>query len=253
VPDAPWKSCDDAPLLIWLANDVTIDRLLAFDQTNRVCIGVEREGGSTFRRAVRVALRLALACREDGAGSARNPFRIAPAGKPHSDNSAIQFSVAHCRDAALIAIDRSSSLGVDLEALRSISMPVERQAAIMEAASRHGLLNASAASEGHDGLPLDDQAFLRAWTRIEALAKARGDGLGGILADLGIRAQLAASPGAARPTPAGVLQGFVLHDLSVPAPWIAAVAWLRDESPPVPIPFAHLIDDAMRNWIAQMS
>jgi 4'-phosphopantetheinyl transferase len=89
-------------------------------------------------------------------------------GKPRLAGGELHFSVSHCDEVALIGIS-PVTIGVDIEALR----PVAEADAIAEQVfsprerDRYAML-----------APLDRPlAFLRCWTRKEALVKAVGGGL----------------------------------------------------------------------------
>ena len=85
-------------------------------------------------------------------------------------------SLAHTGYFALIGCTRERMIGVDLEALRVVKMDARRQ----------GIIIAAAMTLTTQPLPVADQArFLRAWTRLEALAKADGRGMGHLLTQIG--------------------------------------------------------------------
>ena len=95
-------------------------------------------------------------------------------GKPYLAGGGLHFNVSHCDDVALFGF-ASSEIGVDIEALR----------------------------------PGECRAFLRRWTRYEALAKAIGVGLS-MSADA---------------LDAACAAGWRLHSFFPLAGFIAAVAW----------------------------
>ncbi len=85
-------------------------------------------------------------------------------------------SLAHTGNLALIAVSRAPRIGVDLEVPRDIYMTPAR---------RH-IIETAAASLSTQPLPPDpDASFLHAWTRLEALAKAEGGGIGRVLTAIG--------------------------------------------------------------------
>ena len=103
-------------------------------------------------------------------------FAVEPGGKPYlerlSDKTPPAFSLSHSHDCIVIAISDSGPIGVDVEKQRAgISMdaiirrffkPVEHEAwEALPPAERHS-------------------AFLRLWTRKEAILKALGLGLSGL-------------------------------------------------------------------------
>lgn len=165
-------------------------------------------GHDAHRRTAHLALRL-LVARSAGPGIAALPFEVSPAGKPFLPAApGLQFSLAHTAGAALLALSDTHAVGVDLEAPRPIRIAPARRAAIEAAAVRAA-----------DGQPLPaetdpERRFLRAWVRLEAVAKCTGEGIGGVLTRLGAR------PGAMAPESSGV----PLLDLT-PAPgFVAAIA-----------------------------
>jgi 4'-phosphopantetheinyl transferase len=81
----------------------------------------------------------------------------------------IRFNVAHADDLALIAFVRGTDVGVDIERRRSV------QDAAALAANYFSLVEALDIA-GLTGSAQSD-AFLRCWTRKEAVTKATGEGL----------------------------------------------------------------------------
>jgi 4'-phosphopantetheinyl transferase len=131
------------------------------------------------RFSAHVALRVLI---ERVAGdSARGKDLARPAGgKPRVQGPAadVAFSLAHAEDWALIGVARGSEIGVDLEAVRSVALaPLRRQRILRAAAalSPMPLIETPA-----------DAAFIQAWVRLEALAKASGEGLARTLTVLGV-------------------------------------------------------------------
>ena len=125
--------------------------------------------------ACRVALRLVL-----GARLAMRPgrlrFRYGPSGKPElgSVPTGIRFNVSHTHGRALIAVASRFDIGVDIEreapvpdwkGLSALVFSDQERRALAEAGDKPG-------------------AFLRVWTRKEAVLKALGIGLSGSPADL---------------------------------------------------------------------
>jgi 4'-phosphopantetheinyl transferase len=106
-------------------------------------------------------------------------FQSGPGGKPelasgedHVVPRPPRFNVTHSDDLALIAISLDRELGADIERERTIS-EADRivESYFTEAEKRQ-----------YDGLdrPAQAAAFLRGWTRKEAILKARGVGLAGL-------------------------------------------------------------------------
>jgi 4'-phosphopantetheinyl transferase len=129
------------------------------------------------RDVAHAALRIILAGYV-GVAAARRPFRIAAGGKPHlgetSDSEALAFSLSHGATAALVAISRDGPVGVDLETPRSPRIAASRRTALIAAAAS---LSLAIPLPDDDG----DTTLLQAWTRLEALAKATGEGIGAVL------------------------------------------------------------------------
>lgn len=139
------------------------------------------------RRGAHIALRLLLE-RAIGLEARAVPYAIAETGKLSLPLAgAPHFSLAHTGGLALIALSPEHEIGVDIERPRPIRMMSERRAAIERAA-----IDLAA------GEPLPDEPearFLTAWTRLEAIAKADGLGVGAHLSVvLGRRPKATASP-----------------------------------------------------------
>jgi len=88
-------------------------------------------------------------------------------GKPRLADERLRFSVSHCGDVALFALSKACELGVDIEAVRPIA------AADSIAANFFSRREQRAYAAARDKA----RAFLRSWTRKEALAKGIGGGL----------------------------------------------------------------------------
>jgi len=95
-------------------------------------------------------------------------------GKPYLVNSSfgkdLQFNLSHCERWMILGICERASLGVDVEELR----PINHAWAIKNLFSTKEQEHLFGVSE--DGR---DRAFIAAWTKKEAAAKADGAGLGG--------------------------------------------------------------------------
>jgi 4'-phosphopantetheinyl transferase len=129
------------------------------------------------RLAAHVALRLLIE-RAVGSRERGKDFARAGAGKPRLAGGTFDFSLAHSGDLALIAIARGSQIGVDLEAIRPVVLSPSRRQQILEAAAALG--------EGGLGAASAEVAFVQAWVRLEAVAKASGFGLAQTLSQLGL-------------------------------------------------------------------
>src|SRR5262245_42357023 len=90
-------------------------------------------------------------------------------GKPRLARHALHFSVSHCDDLALFAFSPEREVGVDVEALRPIHDADAIAAQVFSPRERLA----------YAALAVRDRAaaFLRYWTRKEALVKALGEGL----------------------------------------------------------------------------
>lgn len=117
---------------------------------------------------LRIALRCLIAT-SVGLERAAAPFTIDPSGRPSIAGGGTHFSITDCGPLALVAI-ASEAIGVDLEAVRPVTIAGWRRTAL-EA-------RAMALASGR-ALPSDpDARFIQAWARLEAVAKATGLGLG---------------------------------------------------------------------------
>src|SRR5262245_44266933 len=132
------------------------------------------------RLAAHVALRILCERRLGRAVRGLNLKRAAGA-KPRLNPSVgpLDFSLAHVEGAALIGITRGRAIGVDLEDVRPVRIAGDRRRRILEAGTALNAAVAKARSE--------EEAFVRAWVCLEALAKAEGVGLARTLAALGLR------------------------------------------------------------------
>lgn len=228
----------------------TTPRLTPADRTRlrRIADANERR----YRRAAYIALRIALE-RLGGPAVGRQALVRRPGTRPRLAGGGPVFSLAHSSGMALIVVACTRTaplaLGVDLEADRRIAMSVRRRAEIMAAAN--GLAGTPAAD------PLDDDAFLRAWSRLEAFAKAHGHGLGRTLADLGLRSpgarDLSLADIAERARRLAVLRAIAVCDLALPPGFHGALALPRTWPPPLvralphaPRALARLALEAMR-------
>lgn len=155
------------------------------------------------KRIARIALR-ALLAGHVGVELARRPFAIVAgtAGKPQLDAMAggklLEFSLAHCDSTALIAICNSGVIGVDIEAIRPVRINAERRAMLERAAA------ALSPSEPLPDGP-EDRRFLQAWVRLEALAKATGEGVSALFGRLGVRGHSLLAPRQDDPTASPML------------------------------------------------
>ena len=189
-----------------------LERLLSPDERDRASTflrDLHRDRFITCRAALRLVLGARLATRPEGIR-----FRYGPWGKPEIDavDADVRFSVSHTHGRALIAVATGFDVGIDVEhdapvpdweglSGRVFSQPERRELAA--AADKPG-------------------AFLRGWTRKEAVLKALGVGISAPLADLTVSlgrepAILANLDGVVRPS------DWSLIDLSSPG-HVAALA-----------------------------
>ena len=172
------------PVEIWVVDlDASAEALFAAErQVARISTDEEERaarlpaGENRRRRAAYIAQRLLLertcgpAIRGVVLGRGRNGRPQLPTGFPGA------VSLAHTGRFALTGYTQARTIGVDLEAHRVVKMDARRQGIIVAAASTltAGPLPATG-----------DARFLRAWTRLEALAKADGRGMGHLLTQIG--------------------------------------------------------------------
>jgi 4'-phosphopantetheinyl transferase len=155
---------------------------------------------------------------------ARVSFRSGPGGKPElapdGDPEAgprLRFNVTHSDDLALIAVCIGRELGVDLERIRAISEAdriVESYFTPAELAQFRDIPGPEKAA-----------AFLRGWTRKEAILKAKGVGLAGLAS--GFETMFGTAPLAAGFTPSDPLPrvlGWSLWEASPREGYVAALA-----------------------------
>ncbi|WP_337177618.1 4'-phosphopantetheinyl transferase superfamily protein [Paludisphaera sp.] len=110
-----------------------------------------------------------------GATAAEVAFRVGPGGKPilvQPGGSRWRFNVTHSDELALIAVAWDRELGVDVERVR----PIQQAARIVES-----YFTAAEVAEFRKLAEADQaEAFIRGWTRKEAVVKAQGVGLAGL-------------------------------------------------------------------------
>jgi 4'-phosphopantetheinyl transferase len=132
------------------------------------------------RLAAYIALRIALE-RTIGPQQVRGiAFVRSGGGKPRLADGQADFSLSHSNGMALIGVTDRGDIGVDLESQRPVRVSLLRRQLIVAAGS--GLAGAPVPSAS-------DAAFLQAWSRLEAFAKAKGRGLARLLVDVGVRGE----------------------------------------------------------------
>jgi 4'-phosphopantetheinyl transferase len=183
-----WKKPDRCPILprgqvhVWrtalaVTPDIQTDLagLLATDERKRAGRFVFEEHRRRFivcRGRLRQILSSYLA-----ASPASLRFCYEASGKPRLDGpnaNSLSFNVAHSEDVALIAIIRSGSVGVDIEAIRPLTTDLWGLAKEHFSPREQAELTQI---EKEQRLP----AFYRGWTRKESIVKADGRGLAAAL------------------------------------------------------------------------
>jgi 4'-phosphopantetheinyl transferase len=106
-------------------------------------------------------------------------FRSFAKGKPELDRGLgrvepLRFNVSHSDNLALIAVSHGCEVGVDLERLRPISEAERIVASFFTAAEQEAFAAIDEQAR--------DVAFLRGWTRKEAVLKGLGMGISGLAA-----------------------------------------------------------------------
>ncbi|MFD5267501.1 4'-phosphopantetheinyl transferase family protein [Streptomyces sp. NPDC058335] len=149
-------------------------------------------------------------------GGPHGKVRLAlPEGSPYAD---VDFSVTHSRDAVGVAVCRDAAVGLDVED-DDIGLDVD-------AAARTALGDAELTALYARPAAGRRTAFLRTWTRKEAVLKALGVGLHVPLRGLEMSAPDAAPAVLAWPEQLGRRPEVSLADLTVAAAHTAAVAVL---------------------------
>ena len=177
------------------------------------------------RLAAYMALRIAIA-RVGGGAVGRKPFARTASGKPHLGPAAPSFSLAHTAGLALVGVARTEPIGVDLERHRSLSLSARRRQEILAVGAGLALQVPRAGAS--------DAPLLQAWCRLEAFAKATGQGVARLLSELGVRAGPQLAPieieaAARRLARAG---GLAVNDLQLPPGLYGAVAFTGLRAPP---------------------
>lgn len=144
------------------------------DGERRRAEGILHEPSRLLHVAARVLVRERLGERL-GVDPSRLRFQAGRHGKPRLappwDSSGWEFNLSHTGDRVVLALARGRAVGVDVERLEPI--PPDEMARLAESffspAERSALQSVDAARAG--------DAFLRTWTRKEAVLKAAGEGL----------------------------------------------------------------------------
>jgi len=142
----------------------------------------ERRRAERFRRArdaraflFRRAFRRSVLARYAGVGPGELAFETGAHGKPclSAPHERVLFNASSSGPWALVAVSAGHELGVDVERADERFLGLEELARL----ARRVLTEAEQAALGRLPAPARARAFLRAWTRKEALLKALGTGL----------------------------------------------------------------------------
>lgn len=148
-------------------------------------------------------------------------------GKPFlapEHSSDLQFSLTDSGDMASLAVGLRESLGIDIERLRTVRLD--------------GGLESRGSIKGEDVCAIDRSAtkhsfeFFQAWTRREALAKAKGVGLQMLSRQTDANGGEDDAPGDSGANAALDERGFHIHALTLPAGYVGALA-ARPKSPKI--------------------
>ena len=161
-------------------------------------------------RASHIALRMVLE-RFAGVSIRGTTYVEAAGGRPSLEKGFPHFSLAHTGTVALIAVSGAGTIGVDIEALRSLTFTPDRRQKLEAAAIRLA---------PDTTLPKDgDARTLQAWVRLEAHAKAVGSGIGAALTEAGVVGGIASEP---KMSSTNAMRA--MRDLVVPGNYFAAVS-----------------------------
>lgn len=215
-------------LVWWLAADAPGPAALAcLTPAERARAARLRAPAGARFAAARAALRRILAAVTGGPARTLD-LRTDPRGRPYLPGGPA-FNASHSAGHLLCAVTARGRVGVDVEAARGVAGATRLAGGLFGEAFGGGLENLPPGAR--------DGAFLRAWTRAEALLKAAGSGWSGAppLPDV--------ADGAASVCLAG--HRYRLHDLPLPGAWTGALAtdfpvralrWCAPLPAPVPRP-----------------
>jgi 4'-phosphopantetheinyl transferase len=157
-------------------------------------------------------------------------FEYGAQGKPalaaaSSPSRVLEFNLAHSSGWAMFALAWDREIGIDLEAATRLKRDVN---ALPGLAARVLSPRELAVWQALPDDAARDAAFLRAWTRKEAYVKATGKGLFDELGNIEVALD-AASPRPSLalrsiPQEGDIVRHWVLHDLSAPDGFAAALA-----------------------------
>ena len=161
-----------------------------------------------------------LLSRYSGAKAADLRFGYGLRGKPFlveaDENTDLRFNISHAPEAFLCALACGSEVGVDLESLQRLKDEevLARQCFSLEEARAFAGLSTSERKI----------ALTRCWTRKEAYAKARGEGLFLDLRSFSVFGREDAAPQLSIPSDPQEAARWTLIDLDVPEGYVAALA-----------------------------
>ena len=173
------------------------------------------------RHLVGRALARALLARVLGVDRLVAEFALNAWGKPSLPGSGVEFNVTHSGDAVWVAVCRSAPVGIDVEAAAAATDP-DALSATLHRAER---------AELRASRPADLRAaFLRCWTRKEAVIKALGEGLSRPLASFRVRANSGSTGWLVEPPPSPFAR-WTVCDLPAPAGYHGSVAVMGENLP----------------------
>ena len=138
------------------------------DRASRFVFDRDREKYTVARGTLRLLLGQYLNSQPE-----QIQFSYGPQNKPYpakeSNQSTLQFNLAHSQNMAVYAITRHQELGVDIEAIRPMDDKEQIARRFFSSTECDSLIS----------LPKEQQliGFFNCWTRKEAFLKATGDGL----------------------------------------------------------------------------
>jgi len=219
---SPPLTCDDVHA--WMA---TLELgTIALERSASVLSAAERARAAEFRSdpararyvGARGLLRTILAGYL-GASPESLVFDQNPWGKPSLggaySSSDIRFNLSHAGTLALYAITRGREVGIDVEECvpgRSTADIAARCFSPLEIASLKALPHAA-----------QTRAFFATWTRKEAYAKARGQGLSLPLSRFSVEVDPQQPPRLIEAEPPSEIARWAMHSLVLPAPYEGTV------------------------------
>lgn len=102
-------------------------------------------------------------------------FGVHDQGKPFLQDAELEFNLSHSHALALIAVSRGRRVGVDVERVHDLP---DLEALAARVCTPAELETLTALADPHR-----TRAFFALWTRKEALAKATGEGIAGVMRD----------------------------------------------------------------------